>query len=73
MNHAFAIARRRAEQVRAASCPREKRRHILFCLDALRVGLSINDGKGQASPGEVHQPAFPPPSPIHRAERAGYE
>jgi len=72
MNHAFAIARRRAEQVRSASSQCDKRRHILFCLDALRVGLSINDGKGFASPGLVHQPAIPPPSPILRAERAGY-
>lgn len=67
MNAAFCIARRRAEQVRSASSPRDKRRHILFCLDALRVGLSINDGKGIASPAGVPSHASAPPSPINRA------
>jgi len=64
MNHAFAIARRRAEQVRSASSQGDRRRHILFCLDALRVGLSINDGNGFASPAGVPPHAPAPPSPI---------
>jgi hypothetical protein len=42
MNHAFKIARRRAERVAKTRTPHKKRTHILFCLDALSIGLSIN-------------------------------
>jgi len=64
MNHACAIARRRAEQVRSASSQCDKRRHILFCLDALRALETINDGKGFASPAGVPPHAPAPPSPF---------
>lgn len=72
MNHAFAIARRRAQRVAEARTHADKRNHILFCLDASRGRASINDGKGQASPAHVPLSACAIPSPIHqdRKDRA---